>query len=294
MSDQGIHIEHLSKRFGEKQAVDDLSLSIDGGMFGLLGPNGAGKTTLMRMLCTLLMPSSGGAKLDGIPLTDKHGVRRIIGYLPQDFSFYPGFSVQETLEYLGLLSGMKDTKDRRKRIDEMLEMTNLAQHRKQRVRQLSGGMRRRLGIAQVLLADPRIVIVDEPTAGLDPEERVRFRNMLGMLASSKTVLFSTHIAEDILHTCPRAAVLHQGRLLFAGEVRQLIALASGRVWCVYVEQGEQVEALRRQHTIVGTVLREGGCEVRLIADALPCPGAEAVAPSLEDAYMLLIKGGVDA
>lgn len=286
----GIEINNLTKRFGQTVAVNDLSLTIDGGMYGLLGPNGAGKTTLMRMLCTLLTPEEGEARLDGISLLRKTDIRRNIGYLPQDFSFYPSFTVYETLDYLGLLSGMRDAKHRQKRIANMLEVTNLTGNRKTKVRQLSGGMRRRLGIAQVLLHDPGIVIVDEPTAGLDPEERIRFRNLLGSLAAGKTVLFSTHIAEDILQTCPNVAVLHKGELRYAGSVRQLTEKAQGYVWHAHVET-DVLTAIKSRYTLVASVLDGTGYDVRLLADGAPCDDAKLVTPSLEDAYMLLVNGG---
>ena len=286
----GIELMHLTRQFGAKIAVRDLTLSIGGGMHGLLGPNGAGKTTLMRMLCTLLAPTAGEAALDGIPLTSKREIRRIVGYLPQDFSFYPGFTVQETLDYLGLLSEMKDSAARRRRIGDMLELTNLTGQRKTKVRQLSGGMRRRLGIAQVLLHDPSIVVVDEPTAGLDPEERIRFRNLLVTLSGGKTVLFSTHIAEDILQTCPNVAILHEGSLRYAGSVRALTQRAQGKVWHAQMDMAA-LDALQARYTVVSTVLQPEGCQVRLLADEQPCAGAQPAEPGLEDAYMLLVKGG---
>ena len=286
----GISISDLTIQFGSKMALNDFTLTIDNGMFGLLGPNGAGKSTLMRMLCTLLAPSGGSAVLNGVPLTQKREIRRMIGYLPQDFSFYPHFSVYETLDYLGLLSGMKDTKTRSRRIGEMLEITNLSGSRKAKVRQLSGGMRRRLGIAQVLLHDPKIVIVDEPTAGLDPEERIRFRNLLASLSGGKTVLFSTHISEDILHTCPNVAVLNKGRLLYTGGIRELTQRAAGKVWQVRID-ATQMASLSASHAVIATVPQEGGYDVRLLADRMPFPGAVPAPPGLEDGYMLLVKGG---
>ncbi len=285
-----IEITNLTKQFGEKTAVDGLTLRIDGGMYGLLGPNGAGKTTLMRILCTLLTPTSGQVKMDGVPLDNKVGIRRLIGYLPQDFSFYPNFTVEETLDYLGMLSEMKDRKVRAARIDELLTLTNLSHNRRAKVAKLSGGMRRRLGIAQVLLADPSIIIVDEPTAGLDPEERIRFRNLLGTVAGGKTVLLSTHIAEDVRQTCANVAVMNAGRLLFAGNVQSLTEQARGRVWRTIVE-GRALSDLQRRYAVVAMVPTAEGYDVRVVADEKPSPDAEPEAPGLEDAYMLLVKGG---
>lgn len=285
-----IEIQGLSKRFGEKKAVDGLTLHIPSGMYGLLGPNGAGKTTLMRILCTLLTPTEGTAKMDGIPLDSRMEVRKVIGYLPQDFSFYPHFTVWDTLDYLGMLSAIKDKKKRFARIDELLDLTNLTQNRKHRLRHLSGGQRKRLGIAQMLLSDPRILVVDEPTAGLDPEERIRFRNLLSTLSAGKTVLLSTHIAEDISQTCPSVAVMNQGKLLYAGSVEALIRQADGCVWEADVNARDQKD-IEARGTIVSMVSYNGRQMVRLLASGSPSADSYIVRPTLEDAYMLLIKGG---
>lgn len=285
-----IQINGLAKQFGSKIAVNHLTLTMQDGMYGLLGPNGAGKTTLMRMLATLLTPSGGTATLQGIPLTEKKQIRRSIGYLPQDFSFYPGFTVFEALNYLGMLSEMKDRKGREARIQEMLELVNLSAHRKDKVRQLSGGMRRRLGIAQMLLHDPSVLIVDEPTAGLDPEERIRFRNLLSSLAVGKTVLLSTHIVEDILQTCSNVAVLHEGGLLYKGSVDELKKRAQGRVWCGFVPT-QELEAIRAHCIVVAMVPYPDRFEMRVISAEKPFGDARTVEPGLEDAYMLLLKGG---
>ncbi len=285
-----IELIDLSKHFGAKVAVDHMTLRIEGGMYGLLGPNGAGKTTLMRLLCTLLTPTSGEARLDGISIGNRREIRRMIGYLPQDFSFYPHFTVWETMDYLGLLAEMREGARRSARIAELLELTNLAQHRKAKVGKLSGGMRRRLGIAQALLADPSILVVDEPTAGLDPEERIRFRNLLGTLAGNKTVLLSTHIAEDIMQTCAHAAVMHAGRLLYAGSVQALTEKARGCVWRARVDS-KTLAILQQRNAVVSMVPGPEGYEVRVVAERQPCEGATLAEPGLEDAYMLLMRGG---
>lgn len=220
MNDE-IVISHLCQSYGKKEALRDVSFTIPAGMFGLLGRNGAGKTTLMKTLCTLLTPKSGEITLRGVPVRETAKVRGMVGYLPQEFSLYPSMTVQEGLDYLGVLSGME--KDlRRRRIGELLEQVNLTEQAGKKVKALSGGMKRRLGIAQALLHDPRIIIADEPTAGLDPEERVRFRELFCRLAEEKTVLLSTHIVGDIEEACENLAILDEGRLRYAGTVKALL------------------------------------------------------------------------
>lgn len=217
-----IIIEDLSKSFGQKLALKNVSLHIDKGMFGLLGRNGAGKTTLMRILTTLLNKDGGTVNVCGIPVEKAKEVRKIVGYLPQDFSVYPGMTVFEAMDYLGVLSGLSK-EVRRRRIGELLEKVNLADCQKLRVKALSGGMRRRLGIAQAILHDPAVLIVDEPTAGLDPEERIRFRELLCEIAEDRIVMLSTHIVEDIEKTCENLAVLDKGSLVYQGTLKDFIA-----------------------------------------------------------------------
>ena len=216
-----ICIEHLSKNFGSVQALSDVSLNIDTGMFGLLGKNGAGKTTLMRILVTLLNKSEGEIRVCDYDIKDAKKIRKITGYLPQDFSFYPNMKVDEALEYLGILSGM-EKELLRQRVVELLKQVNLISVRKRKVRALSGGMKRRLGIAQAIIHDPKVLIVDEPTAGLDPEERVRFRNLLSEIAQDRIVILSTHIVEDIEKTCKKLAVLDNGKIVFDGELATFV------------------------------------------------------------------------
>lgn len=221
-----IKINNLSKNYGSVQALKDISLTIDEGLFGLLGKNGAGKTTLMRILATLLNKTEGEVSVCEFEITNTKEIRRITGYLPQDFSFYPNMKVDESLEYLGLLSGMK--KDILKtRINEVLSKVNLLNVRKMKVKALSGGMKRRLGIAQAILHNPRVLIVDEPTAGLDPEERVRFRNLLSEIAEGRIVILSTHIIEDIEKTCEKLAVLNKGEIVFCGNLSSFIEGTDG-------------------------------------------------------------------
>jgi len=216
-----IVIENLSKNFGQVRALKNVSLRIEKGMFGLIGRNGAGKTTLMRILATLLNKSGGKVSVCGIPSENPKEIRRIIGYLPQDFSVYPNMRVYEAMDYLGVLSGLKKSV-RNERIDGLLREVNLSGSRKLKVKALSGGMKRRLGIAQALLHEPRVLIVDEPTAGLDPEERVRFRNLLCGIAGDRIVLLSTHIVEDIEKTCEKIAVMNKGELFYTGTLKEFM------------------------------------------------------------------------
>ena len=223
-----IEIKNLSKNFRKKQALCNVSLNIPQGMFGLLGPNGAGKTTLMKVLTTLLKKSSGEVQICGVPLEDNRQIRSMIGYLPQDFSMYGNMSAYEALDYLAVLSGM-GKKERQKKVPEMLEKVNLGNQKKTKVKAMSGGMRRRLGIAQAIIHDPKVIVVDEPTAGLDPEERVRFRNLLCEIARDRIVILSTHIVGDIEATCENIAVLNQGNILFQGTVSELLQMVEGKV-----------------------------------------------------------------
>ena len=220
MNDE-IVISHLCQSYGRKLALDDVSLTIPRGMFGLLGRNGAGKTTLMKTLATLLAPKSGDVTVRGVPVSQAARIREMTGYLPQDFSLYPSMTVYEALDYLGVLSGMAK-RDRRDRIPELLLRVNLSDRSGTKVKSLSGGMKRRLGIAQALLHDPQVIIADEPTAGLDPEERVRFRELFQELAEEKTVLLSTHIVSDIQEACRNIAVLDNGKLRYVGTVADLL------------------------------------------------------------------------
>ncbi len=216
-----IIIKDLTKKFDEKEALKQVSLNIKNGMFGLLGRNGAGKTTLMRILTTLLHKTSGSITICGIDIENAKKVREIIGYLPQDFSIYPNMSVYEAMDYLGILSKLT-TSIRKNRIMKLLEMVNLRDFYKMKVRALSGGMKRRLGIAQAILNDPKVLIVDEPTAGLDPEERIRFRNLICNIAEDRIVILSTHIVEDIEKTCKDIAILDKGEIIYSGELKKFI------------------------------------------------------------------------
>ncbi|WP_141432931.1 ABC transporter ATP-binding protein [Bacillus sp. 03113] len=284
-----ISIRDLTKTYGQKVALDRVSLTIHKGMFGLLGKNGAGKTTIMRILVTLIPPSSGEVMINGIPISERTKVRSIIGYLPQNFSIYPSFNVYESLDYLGILSGLSDNRKRKKRISELLDKVNLTEAIKTKSKNLSGGMLRRLGIAQALLADPQVLIVDEPTVGLDPEERIRFRNMLSDLAEDRIVLLSTHIVEDIEATCDQLAILDSGKLVYGGGIKDLLIQAQDYVWTATIDH-EMLEQIKKQDALLSAVAEGDGFKVRLLSKTIPFAGAKKVKPSIEDAYMKVIRG----
>lgn len=281
-------IEQLTKTYGDKQALNGVSFRVGEGIHGLLGPNGAGKTTLMRLLATLLTPTSGSAVIDGVPLRDKAQIRELIGYLPQEFAFYPGMSVLEAMDYLALLSGLKGRQERKRRIDELLEQVNLSEQRRTKVKALSGGMKRRLGVAQAMVHEPKLLIVDEPTAGLDPEERIRFRRLLSRFAEGRIVLLSTHVVEDVESTCEQMTVLHQGSLRYHGRIGDLTGAAAGRVWTVELGKG-QWERDRDRFPVLSAVPEGGGMRIRILADQQPYPGAQQAVPSIEDAYLYLMR-----
>ena len=284
-----IDIQNLYKSYGQKQALHGINLHIGSGMFGLLGPNGAGKTTLMRILATLLPPSTGEVTVGGISLKDRQAIRAKLGYLPQDFAFYPQLSVYEAMDYLGILTGLAERSKRQMQIQELLEKVNLWETRKVKTRALSGGMKRRLGIAQALLNNPEVLIVDEPTAGLDPEERVRFRNLLSDFAVDRTVILSTHIVGDIEFACENLAILDAGQLIYDGRVQDLLHRAEGSVWMVKVSR-EEVNRVRAQCKVISYVAEGEMVSFRLLAKDAPLPGATNTKPTVEDAYMGLMGG----
>jgi len=280
-----IEIRELTKDYGSFRALDKINLSFEEGMHGLLGPNGAGKTTFIRILSTLLPKSSGEVYYDGISVEDKKEIRKIIGYLPQEFSFYPGFTVYETLDYFASLSNIKLSK---KEILDRLEMVNLQELWRAKTKTLSGGMKRRLGIAVAMVGDPEVLIVDEPTAGLDPEERIRVRNMLSQLGKTKTVLLSTHIVEDIALSCKSLSILNKGKLIYNGTVKDVIKRAEGYVWNLTLDYVEYLEYMDK-YNIISTVVDGDKVSLRLLSNEKPAINATGVSPTLEDAYMILIK-----
>ena len=285
-----LSITNLSKTYGNGvHALKGVTLTIDRGLFGLLGPNGAGKSTLMRTLATLQAPDTGEIVFDGLDVVrDPERHRRHLGYLPQDFGVYPGVSAFDLLDHLAVLKGMSDRTSRREQVDALLEQTNLTTHRKKAVSSFSGGMRQRFGIAQALLGDPKLIIVDEPTAGLDPEERNRFHNLLSEVSENIVVILSTHIVEDVRQLCPRMAILAGGRVLRAGAPRALIAELEGRVWQKTADK-TAVEAYRRSLTVISTQLYEGRTLVHVLHDGQPEHGFEATEPNLEDVYFSILR-----
>lgn len=296
-TEKKIEIKHVDKFYGKNQALFDINLTINQGMFGLLGRNGAGKTTLMKILATLLSKKNGSIMICGIPVENAKEIRTITGYLPQDFSMYPGMTVEESLDYLGVLSGM-DKKLRRERIKLLLNRVNLTEDRHKKVKSLSGGMKRRLGIAQALLHDPQVLIVDEPTAGLDPEERIRFRNLLCEVAEERIVILSTHIVGDIEATCENIAIMNNGRILWQGTVSDLLRNAQGKVFTVNVNK-KYLPQIKKNYIVTGMLVQSEYTTVRLISDEIPAlKNAAAAEPNAEDAYMYClfsngceIKGG---
>ncbi|HEY7945299.1 MAG TPA: ABC transporter ATP-binding protein [Casimicrobiaceae bacterium] len=284
-------IRDLSKRYANGvQAIDRVSLSIPPGMFGLLGPNGAGKSTLMRTLATLQEADSGSATLGDIDvLREPERVRALLGYLPQDFGVYPKVSALDLLDHLARLKGLVDAKSRRATVDALLHRVNLHAVRKQKLGGYSGGMRQRFGIAQAMLGNPKLVIVDEPTAGLDPEERVRFHNLLADIASDVVVILSTHIVSDVADLCGSFAIINGGRVLLTGEPAALVAGLQNRVWRKVVTKAE-TDALKARVPVVSTRLQAGRTVVRAFGDVAPASGFEPVEADLEDVYFCTIAG----
>ena len=259
-----IKIKHLNQYYGRKQALKDVSLTIRTGMFGLLGRNGAGKTTLMKVIATLLPKSEGTVSVCGRSTQSAGEVRKIVGYLPQEFSMYPNMTVYEAMDYLGVLSGLGKA-ERRERIKELLERVNLTDDRRKKVKALSGGMKRRLGIAQALLHDPKVLIVDEPTAGLDPEERVRFRNLLCEIAEDRIVILSTHIVGDIEATCEDIAVLDEGSVIYQGTVPDLVSMTEGKVYSAQISKRE-LELLKKDYIVTSMLTLGNNVMARFLAE----------------------------
>ena len=290
-----LEIKNLSKTYGNGvRALDDVSLSIPKGMFGLLGPNGAGKSTLMRTIATLQNADKGSIDFDGIDvLKDPAKLRAQLGYLPQDFGVYPRMSARAMLDHLAVLKGLSNNKERKAVVEGLLEQTNLAQHAKKAVASYSGGMRQRFGIAQALLGDPRLIIVDEPTAGLDPEERNRFHNLLSEIGENVVVILSTHIVEDVADLCPKMAILNQGRIVSQGAPDDLIREMDGKVWAKTIAKSD-LSGLRAHHNIISERLTQGRVRIHVVADENPGDGFEATPADLEDVYFATIRQGASA
>ena len=283
-----ISIHQLTKNYRKFRALDSISLHIPGGMFGLLGPNGAGKTTLLRILTTLLAPTSGQVRIGEFDVVQNPGaVRQRLGYLPQDFGFYRSLTAFEMLDYIGAMKNVP-ARLRKDQVLKTLTEVNLLEEARRKVGTFSGGMRQRLGIAQALLGNPELIVVDEPTAGLDPEERIRFRNLLSRLAQDRTVLLSTHIVADIEASCTGLAVLYQGKLVFNGTPEALIDQAKGAVWQVDVPV-DAWPKLEVKYPVLSSRMLNRHIQARLLASHSPFTGAQPIEPGLEDGYMAVIK-----
>jgi ABC-2 type transport system ATP-binding protein len=284
-----IVIEHVTKRYGTHEALKGVDLRIGHGMFGLLGPNGAGKTTLLRILATLLRPSSGHVMIGSADLnqrSQRKAVRAQLGYLPQELGLYPDLSGREFLDYMGLLKRLYERGARRQQIANLLAIVSLNGEADRKIKTYSGGMKRRLGIAQALLGDPQVLVIDEPTAGLDPEERIRLRTLLTRLAEERIVILSTHVVEDISQTCEHLAVLDKGTLMFDGLTRQLIESAIGHAWQFFAAPNY---AVPEEYSVISALPQREGTLYHVVGSE-PCGPVQAVqplSPTLEDGYIWL-------
>jgi ABC-type multidrug transport system ATPase subunit len=275
---------------GGTRALEDVTLEIGSGMFGLLGPNGAGKTTLMRILVTLMKPTHGVVSVNGLDLLrNRREIRSMLGYLPQEFRFFSKLTTWEFLDYVASLAGLHDGKRRSKAVGEMLEKVGLFDVRDRQANKLSGGMKRRLGIAQALIGDPKIVVVDEPTTGLDPEERIRFRNLLADMGQRDIIIIlSTHIVGDISSTCHNMALLDRGRVVFKGAPEELVTMARGHAWKIRAIDAELAQ-IKAAFPVISTVPAADGWEVHVVADSLDGYDGEPVEPNLEHAYVYFME-----
>jgi ABC-2 type transport system ATP-binding protein len=283
-----LSIQNIGKLYqGRVRALDDFSLEVEPGVLGLLGPNGAGKSTLMKILATITRPTEGRVTWDGLDIVaHPDPLRAVLGYLPQDFGVYPHLNAVEFLDYLAAVKRVP-RRVAKARIPELLALVNLTEAQKRPLGDYSGGMRQRIGIAQALLNDPQLLIVDEPTVGLDPEERVRFRTLLSELAHDRVVMLSTHIVSDLESTATQVALIDHGRLLAAGTPEMLLAAAQGRVWeCVIAS--DRLPALQASHRVSQAIRRADGVHVRFVADTSPLGDARPATPTLEDAYLAAI------
>jgi ABC-type multidrug transport system ATPase subunit len=290
-----LKIENLSKTYDNGiQALKNVSLEIPKGMFGLLGPNGAGKTTLMRTIATLQEADTGTIHMDDLDvLGEKEEVRKILGYLPQEFGVYPRFSAEAMLGHFAVLKGITEIGVRREIVKHLLHVTNLWDVRKQKLGTYSGGMRQRFGVAQALLGSPELIILDEPTAGLDPQERHRFLNLLSEIGENVIVILSTHIVEDVRELCSKMAIIAEGSVLLSGDPRAFAAELTGKIWQRTVRK-EEVEAYERSSAVISTRLLAGRPMIRIFSESAPGEGFEPVTPDLEDVYFTTIHNSVPA
>jgi len=288
-----LKIEGVSKTYANGvQALKDVALTIPAGMYGLLGPNGAGKSTLMRILATLQEPDRGTIRLGDLDVVrQKDEVRKTLGYLPQEFGVYPKVSAEELLDHFAILKGIPNKKARREVVEALLRQTNLWEVRKQKLGGYSGGMRQRFGVAMALLGNPKLLIVDEPTAGLDPAERVRFLNLLSELGENSAVILSTHIVEDVSELCTRMAIIDRGEILLEAEPLGAIEGMKGRIWRSVIEKSALAQ-VEREHAVISTKMLAGRTVVHVYGDTPPGPGFDAAEPDLEDVYFSTMAGHI--
>ena len=279
-----LRMQNLTKEFGDFTAVDHLNFTMENGVYGLLGVNGAGKTTLMKMLCTLLSPTSGEITCNGREILGMGAdYRRILGYLPQEFGFYPEFTVQDYLSYIAALKGLRPVVAKR-RVQELIEKTGLKKAAKKKMKKLSGGMKRRAGIAQAMLNNPKILVLDEPTAGLDPNERIRFRNLISELAEDRLVLLSTHIVSDVEYIANQILLMRNGQIVLAGEAQELIDSMEEGVFSLYARKND-ISRLMKKYKVSNLKTEHDGVELRIIAGKQPSPDAVRVDANLEDVFL---------
>ena len=284
-------INHVGKKYsGDVWGLKEFSLQLKPGILGLLGPNGAGKSTLMNILATITRPTEGAVSWNGVDIARKPDeLRQVLGYLPQSFGIYPNLSAQEFLEYMSAVKGL-DGRTARRRIDELLHLVNLTEVRKRPLGDYSGGMKQRIGIAQALLNDPQLLIVDEPTVGLDPEERVRFRNLIADLAGERIIILSTHIVSDVEATATRIIIANHGRLIMDTNAEELLRVVEGKVW-EWIVPTAKLPEVKSRYLVSGTLRRTDGMQMRVISRAAPAQDARLVTPTFEDAYLKLISSG---
>ncbi len=280
-----LQINNLSKTYPNGvKALDDINLEITNGMYGLLGANGAGKSSLMRTIASLQEPSSGSLSFNNIDIVQNPDeIRKHLGYLPQEFGVYPKISAEKLLNHLAVLKGILNKKERKEQVTALLQQVNLYQHRKKYVYTFSGGMRQRFGIAQALLANPKIIIVDEPTAGLDPEESNRFLNLLSEIGENVIVILSTHIVEDVRNLCPKMAILSNGKIISEGNPTELVASIEGKIWTKIILKSD-LDIYKKAFDVVSTKLVSGETQIRVLSDQKPEASFELITPNLEDFY----------
>lgn len=290
-----LKIDGLTKTYGNGvRAMDGIDLEVPTGMFGLLGPNGAGKSTLMRTIATLQTADKGSIQFGDIDvLKNPQALRAQLGYLPQDFGVYPRMSARAMLNHLAVLKGISNTKERKRIVETLLEQTNLTKAANKSVAGYSGGMRQRFGIAQALIGDPKLIIVDEPTAGLDPEERYRFQNLLSEIGENVVVILSTHIVEDVAELCPQMAIMNAGSIVKKGTPSGLTSELNGKVWRKVIDKAD-LPAHQAKHNVISARLAVGKSVIHVLSDSNPGDGFEPTDPTLEDVYFATIRGGHSA